>query len=310
MTIKKLVLILAMSLAIISCTESPQYGEDMVESEVMAIKLPPKTPPPAPRVDQVKFVKPVVAKAEESVDEENSDQPEVGSEVASEQKDKKIIKDGDISVKSKDIVKSKIGLDKLVKSLNGYYENERLDKYDDKISYDLKVRIPSQNFEMLMNAVENGTDELQSKNVQARDVTAEFLDIETRLSNKRQYLKRYQELLSKAGNVKDIIAIEENIRNLQEEIESSVGRLKYLGDQVCYSTLNVNLYSEKDYVFKPEPQDNFWERFKTSLSDGWNSIVSFFLWTIGIWPFIIIGVVVLYVVRPWWKKRRDGKKAA
>ena len=306
MTIKNLVLILATSLAIISCKENPQYAEDMVASDVMAIKL----PPPAPQVDQIKFVKPVVAKAEETVEEDNSDQPKVGSEVASEQKEKKIIKDGDISVKSKDIDNSKKALDKLVKSLNGYYENERLEKYDDKISYDLKVRIPSQNFEKLLTAVENGTDELQSKNVQARDVTAEFLDIDTRLNNKRQYLKRYQELLSKAGNVKDIIAIEENIRNLQEEIESSVGRLKYLGDQVSYSTLNVNLYSEKDYVFKPEPQDNFWERFKTSISDGWNSIVSFFLWTIGIWPFLIIGFVVLYFVRPWWKKRRDAKKAS
>ncbi|MGV8992840.1 MAG: DUF4349 domain-containing protein [Flavobacterium sp.] len=305
MTIKKLVLILSIFLAIISCKENPQYAEDMVESEVMAIKLPPKTP--SSRVDQVKFVKPVVAKAEEVVEDENGE-PKVGSEVASQQKDKKIIKDGDISVKSKDIDSSKKALDILVKSLDGYYENESLDKYDERISYTLKVRIPSQNFEKLLTAVENGTDELQSKNVQARDVTAEFLDIETRLSNKRQYLKRYQELLSKAGNVKDIIAIEENIRNLQEEIESSVGRLKYLGDQVSYSTLNVNLYSEKDYVFKPEPQDNFWERFKTSLSDGWNSIVNFFLWTIGIWPFIIIGFVVLYFVRPWWKKRRAAKK--
>ena len=305
MNTKILILILAISIAFSSCKENPQYSEDMMESEVMAIKLPP--PPPPPQVDQIKFVKPVVAKAEEVVEDEKGE-PKVGSEIASEQKEKKIIKDGDISVKSKDIDNSKKALDILVKSLNGYYENESLDKYDERISYTLKVRIPSQNFEKLLTSVENGTDELQSKNVQARDVTAEFLDIETRLSNKHQYLKRYQDLLSKAGTVKDIITIEENIRNLQEEIESSEGRLKYLADQVSYSTLNVNLYSEKEYVFKPEPQDNFWERFKTSLSDGWNSIVSFFLWTIGIWPFIIIGFVVLYFVRPWWKKRRAAKK--
>ena len=160
-----------------------------------------------------------------------------------------------------------------------------------------------------MHEVENGTDELQSKDVQSRDVTADFMDIETRLSNKRQYLKRYQELLSKAYTVKDIIEIEENIRNLQEEIESSVGRLAYLADQVSYSTLNVKLYIENDYVFKPEEQDNFLERFKSSLSDGWNSIVNFLLWTIAIWPFIILGVVLLYVVRPWWRKRRAAKKS-
>ncbi len=304
MSKKILIIVLALLFTIFSCKKN-QEVEDGYDSEVMAIKLPP--PPPAPHIDQVKFVKPVVAEAGESKEEENNNQPEVGSAVASQQKNKKIIKDGDITVKSKDITKSKSTLDKLVKQLDGYYENESQDKYDERISYNLKVRIPSQNFEKLLNAVENGTDELQSKNIQARDVTAEFMDIESRLSNKREYLKKYKELLSRAANVKDILAIEENIRNLQEEIESSEGRLKYLSDQVSYSTLNINLYSEKEYVFKPEEQDNFWERFKTSLSDGWNSMVSFFLWTIGIWPFVIIGVVLFYVVRPAWKRRRDRK---
>lgn len=306
MTNKFLIFALAFSFVFLSCKENHEIEGVTNDLNVMAIKLP---PPPPPRVDQVKFVKPVVAKAEEVVDEQTADEVQAGSEVVSQVKEKKIIKDGSISVKSKDIGKSRIALDNLVRQLDGYYERESQNKYDERISYDLIIRIPSQNFEKLLHEVENGTDELQSKNVQSRDVTADFMDIETRLSNKRQYLKRYQELLSKAYTVKDIIEIEENIRNLQEEIESSVGRLAYLADQVSYSTLNVKLYIENDYVFKPEEQDNFLERFKSSLSDGWNSIVNFLLWTIAIWPFIILGVVLLYVVRPWWRERRAAKKS-
>lgn len=218
---------------------------------------------------------------------------------------KKIIKDGNISIKTKDIVVSKASLDELVKQYNGYYENEDLQNNDQLISYNLRVRVPSDNFEKIISTLENGKDEITNKNIQARDVSEEYYDVESRLVSKREYLNRYKALLAKASTVKDILAIEENIRVLQEEIESSVGRLKYLNDQVSYSTLNVNLFKEKDFIYKPQSQDKFLERVKKSLSNGWNSIVSALLWIISIWPLIVSLMIVYYVVRRFRKNRKS-----
>lgn len=218
---------------------------------------------------------------------------------------KKIIKDGNISIKTKDIVLSKASLDKLVKQYNGYYENEDLQNNDQLISYNLRVRVPSDNFEKILSTIESGKDEITNKNIQARDVSEEYYDVESRLVSKREYLNRYKALLAKASTVKDILAIEENIRVLQEEIESSVGRLKYLNDQVSYSTLNVNLYKEKDFVYKPQSQDKFSERVKKSISNGWNSIVSAILWVISIWP-LIIALVLAYFG---WRRFRKNRKS-
>ncbi len=221
---------------------------------------------------------------------------------------KKIIKDGSISVNAKDIVSSKKGMDETVKKLNAYYEVEDLQNNDQSTSYDLKIRVPSINFEKLIAAIEGGKDEITSKSIQARDVTEEFMDIETRLSNKREYLKRYKELLAKALKVDDILAIEENIRVLQEEIESSEGRLKYLSDQVAYSTLNLNIFKEKAYIYKAPEEDKFSERVKKSLSNGWASVVNFVLWLITIWPFIIVLIVLFFVVRRFIKRWRNKRK--
>lgn len=220
-------------------------------------------------------------------------------------KNKKIIKDGDISVKTNDIYASKKGIDNLLKKLNAYYESEKLQNDDQTISYYLKIRVPSDNFEKLIISIENGKDEILSKSIQAKDVTEEYIDIESRLTNKREYLKRYKELLSKALTVKDIIAIEENIRILQEEIESKEGRLKYLNDQVLFSTLDINLYKEKEFVYKPQPQDKFSERVKKSLSNGWKSVVEFVLWTITIWPYIILLLIAFFVIKRIIKKRKS-----
>ena len=210
---------------------------------------------------------------------------------------KKIIKDGNISVKTSDINLSKKGINDLLKKLNAYYESEDLQNNDQTISYNLKIRVPAENFEKLISSIENGKDEIKSKSIQARDVTEEFIDVETRLANKREYLKRYKELLSKASTVKDILAIEENIRTLQEEIESKEGRLKYLSDQVSFSTLDINLYKEKEFIYKPQPQDKFSERVKTSLSNGWTSVVNFVLWIITVWPYIILTLIGFFVIR-------------
>jgi hypothetical protein len=295
-----LVLILTALTILTSCNskqEETGYGQGSGDAVAMELSEPP------PLKESVKFTPPTIAADEEVAESDNAKTETLGDK--STVSKKKIIKDGNISVKTNDINASKKGIDDLLKKLNAYYESEDLQNNDQTISYDLKIRVPADNFEKLISNIENGKDEIKSKSIQARDVTEEFVDIETRLTNKREYLKRYKELLSKASTVKDILAIEENIRTLQEEIESKEGRLKYLSDQVSFSTLDINLYKEKEFIYKPQPQDKFSERVKTSLSNGWTSVVNFVLWIITIWPYIILTIVGFLVIRRVIKKRKS-----
>lgn len=260
--------------------------------------------PPPPLKSTVKFTAPVITDEPVEEDEELKSQTEATQPNAVVNK-KKIIRDGSISIKTKDISASKQGVESLVKSLGGYMDSEYLDNNDEQISFDLKVRIPAKNFDALLNGLENGKDEVKSKNIQARDVTEEFVDVEARIANKQVYLKRYKELLAKASTVRDILAIEEQIRVIQEEIESREGRLKYLNDQVAYSTLDVQLFMIKEFEYKPEQQDNFWERIKNALGLGWRSTVGFLLMIFAMWPLILVIFGVVYAVR--WRKRRQKK---
>lgn len=250
-------------------------------------------------VQEIAMMAPSI-KADEEIAETNTAKIEPSSNNFNQQK--KIIKDGDLTVKTDHINTSKKGIDNLLKKLNAYYETEDLQNSDEAVSYDLKIRIPSANLEKLISTLENGKDEIERKNIKARDVTEEYIDIETRLNNKRDYLKRYKELLSKAQTVKDILAVEENIRNLQEEIESKEGRLKYLSDQVTSSTLNIHLYQQKEPTDKSE--DGFLAKTKTSFKHGWTSIVDFMLWGIGIWPYLIIAAAIFFIARRMIKNRK------
>lgn len=242
--------------------------------------------------------------------QENVAQPSMeagGSSVAvvPDAVNKKLIKDGNMRIKTNDIEASKNQLDGLLKQFEGYYESENLENDDQSTRYNLKVRLPAPQFEGFIAALETGGDEVKSKYIQTRDVTEEYIDVVTRLKNERAYMARYQALLAKASTVKDILSIEESIRKLQEEIESREGRLKYLNDQIGFSTLHLELYKEKPYKYASKQRDPFGERVKQSLSNGWSFIVGLALLLVAMWPLWLIGAGVVVLVRRIRKQRKE-----
>ena len=228
-----------------------------------------------------------------------SNVPPVTEKLANQPVDKKkIIRDGRLGLKVADLEKTKVGIDTLVTVFGGYYANESLDNSDYESSYQLKIRIPSVSLDQFILKIETGKGQITYKEVDARDVTAEFIDFETRLANKRSYLKRYNDLLKQAKSVKDILEIEEKTRIIEEEIESSEGRLNYLKDLVAFSTLDLRITKVKEFRFTPKSRDLFTERFKQTLSNGWNGFIDFLLLLIRLWPFWILVATMIQI----WKR--------
>jgi phosphatidylglycerophosphatase A len=218
------------------------------------------------------------------------------------QKALKIVKDGTMTVRSENIDSSKFNMDKLIHHLNGYYQNEQMEEFQTRFVYDLVIRVPSQNYDKLLNGIRKGGDKIESKNINAMDVTEEYRDLQTQLENKRAYLKRYQQLLAQAKNVKEILMIEDYIRPLQSDIERHLGRLRYLDDKVGYSTLSIQLYQpiEQDKQIIIEDEVGFWSKLGSSFKNGWSYVLNFIINTIAIWPQVIIAFLLFFFLR---KKR-------
>lgn len=213
-----------------------------------------------------------------------------------EKQERKLIKTGTLSLKSNNLEKSKSHLDQALKSLEGYYDHEQLSRSEDESRYALKIRVPAKNFDRMLAAINNGSDEIVSKNIRTEDVSAEYVDLSTRLKSKRAYLERYQELLAKAKNIDELLQIENEVRLLIEEIESQEGRLNYLDSQVGYSTLDIKLYKTILHpVTSYEP--GFGESAVNALSNGWNGIVLFFLAILSIWPLFLFIPVGIFTYR-------------
>lgn len=255
---------------------------------------------------------PLVNKAKPSTKPSVSDQPKNTQQQSDNfgQKSLKIIKDGAITVRSENIDSSKFKIDKLVHHLNGYFSKDNMEEFQNRVVYQLVIRVPSVNYDKLLNGIRKGGDKIESKNIVAMDVTEEYSDLQTQLENKRSYLKRYQQLLAQAKNVKEVLMIEDYIRPLQIDIERHLGRLRYLDDKVGYSTLSIQLYQEFEVVKKDDTiAPSFWSKLGNSVEKGWGFVLNFILNITAIWPQLIIVFIVLFVLRrrrkniiAWFKK--------
>lgn len=216
----------------------------------------------------------------------------------------KIIRDGRMSVSVKDIQKAKIFVDGIIKKYHGRTSGEQFENNDYQATYYIRIRVPASSLDSLVRDLETIDGSVTSKSVDARDVTEEFIDLETRLENKRSYLEQYRQLLKNARTTEDVLKVTEQIRMLEEELESVEGRLRYLSDQVAMSTLELSLIQTKDFVYKSDRSINFIERLKESLSGGWYGFVNFSLFVIRLWPFLLLIVIIWLIFRSLRKSKR------
>ena len=246
----------------------------------------------------------------EVADEDMSSISSAGAEMDSRMQepnliiDKKIIKDARIGLEVDNYSEYRSKLDSAIIRAKGYISSDNMDKNDYNINCQLVIRIPANYFDKFISTLEKGFEKLLYKNISARDVTEEFIDIEVRLNTKKEVEKRYIQLLSKAKNIKEILEVEEKLRVLREEIESKEGRLKYLKKQVSYSTIYLHITQNYEYKYEPEKEKNFFQRLFKSLDKGWKGFIVFVLFLFRIWPVILIGVFTFYYIRSIRRKKK------
>ena len=219
---------------------------------------------------------------------------------------KKIIKSGDMTIEVADIKTAQEKIQNFVKNNKAYIQNERFSNAETQTTLSMEIRIPNQNFDNLINSFSDEIGSISEKNIRVQDVTEEYTDVSIRLKNKLAYLEKYRDLLKRSASTKDLLEIQEKIRGLEEEIESSEGRLRYIDDQVNYSTLNLTLTKEKPRNTVTS-KIGFGSRLVDSIANGLNIFLNFLLEIVSLWPFLfIIPIIILFWKK--WRKRKSKKE--
>lgn len=197
---------------------------------------------------------------------------------------KKLIKEGFIEFETSDAEKTKAQIMAAAAAANAYVSSDKENNVADKVSYTLIVRIPAAQFDSFLKSATKDVRYFDHKQIDVKDVTVEYLDVETRLKTKKEIELRYWQLLNKASTIKDILSIETELGTIRTEIESAEGQLKLLADQIQYSTLRIEFYK---ITSTPAV---FTYQLSSAFAKGWENLLTMLILAVDVWPFILIGI--------------------
>jgi len=127
----------------------------------------------------------------------------------------------------------------LIKKHKGYIES--IDSSDDTDAYaNLELRIPKQDLVPVMDGLAM-LGKVTSRNVQIKDVTEQWIDLQAKIKNMRALRDRLRNLLQQAKNVKEMLEVEKELTRVQTELDSLEGKIKAMQKHVAYSKLTVRI---------------------------------------------------------------------
>ena len=86
-----------------------------------------------------------------------------------------------------------------------------------------------------------GLGKLRQRRLNGRDVSTQYYDLETRLANAQTTRDRYLELLERATEVTELLAVERELERISADIDVMTGQLNRLTELSDYATITLDL---------------------------------------------------------------------
>ena len=209
--------------------------------------------------------------------------------------DLKIIKSARVKYKVRDVKRTMAIFKSLINNHQGYVSNLKFNNNLYEKENTFTVKIPAEHFDVILDSISKQVEFIDYEEVSTKDVSEEYVDLSKRLKTKMEVRERYEAILRKqAKTVEDILAVEEKLRQIQEEIESAQGRITYLNNKVAFSTIQISLYETVTYKEEPESYEKgLLSKIKEGFVYGWNMLEIIVVSIVYIWPFVLLLLVFI-----------------
>ena len=241
---------------------------------------------------------------------DSSASPEVGADHSVPAPAPMILRTAQITVVTPNLDKARSEMDKIVQRYGGYIGQLTTDSPADAAhKLTATLRVPGNQLDAALADLKK-LGRIESESQSGQDVTAQYVDLEARLSNSRKSEQRLLELLQqRTGKLSDVLEVENELSRVREEIERMEGERRLLSKQVQFATVNATVTEEFKAPARALPE-SLGTRFHNAAVDGYQSIVDFFigvaLFLISDGPMLLLWVAILFFpARYAWRKLRS-----
>lgn len=229
---------------------------------------------------------------------------------------RKIIYSAEVTMEVADFDRTRDELDRLVAEAGGYMLHFSDSRSVSRINGHFTMKVPSDGFRSFLDQLETMKKGNEfRKNVRGEDVTEEYVDLDARLGAKEAVEARLLDLMKQANEAHDLLAFSNELARVQEEIESLKGRMRYINENVAYSTVELHMYQVIEGGVRRPGDDGLQSRLGRALVGSTEGVIrflgDFLVFLVGALPVLILlaimAVPVLFLVRQLRKKRKSDR---
>ncbi len=231
--------------------------------------------------------------------------------------DRKLIRTVRMQAETDDLTDVMTQLEQTLSQFGGYLQQKEIYQGSayrgtQRRSANLVIRVPAKDLDTFLSHL-SGTTHVISSNESVDDVTLHYIDVDSQLKALRVEEERLLAMMEKADNLSDLLAIEQRLTQVQQEIQSVTSQLKALDSQIEYATIHLSISEVVEYtpVEEKSPWQEIGDGFMESLSDIGNGFVDVFVFLVANSPRLVLlggiaAIVILLIRRS--NKRRKAKK--
>ncbi len=177
------------------------------------------------------------------------------------------------------------------------------------------LRVPAEKLDSFLNALRmNGSIHILSQDMSSSEITGNYYDTKTRLETltaEKNSLTAMLAGFTDYSNISDMLAVQERLYDVIEEMEALQTKLNLYDSQVALSTVTLSLREVLEYTVVEEP--TFGERIGEAFTESWTAFgrgcQDFAVWFVSAFPTLLIlavlgGVVIFLLIRARRNKRK------
>lgn len=178
------------------------------------------------------------------------------------------------------------------------------------------IKVPAQGFMSFVDRLEAIPNVEVQRDISGKDVSEEYVDLESRLKARRLVEDRLLSMMEKATKADDLLKFSGQLSEVQEQIEQITGRIRYLDANVAYSTIDLRVYQMDQKIASAFDvnERSLGTRLADTLSGSaegvWKGVQYLLIFLVGALPVLavlaIIGIPVYFIVKN--RKRANSPK--
>jgi hypothetical protein len=202
------------------------------------------------------------------------------------------IENGAILIGVRNYDESYVAIRQMVESKGAKIESEEERSTEFRLENTLVIRTAPEHFQAIMSSLRELSVVIREKRLWKQDLSAQFVDLKTRLENKYEAKTRLEQFMKNAKKAEDILPIQRELDEVTEEIEAITRTARMLTQKAATSTITATFYQE--VIETDAAEAAFSERIVSGAEAGWVNFKEFLIDATYNWPYVAIGLIFFF----------------